>query len=345
MRAQALLLLALVAISGCGKFLGNLRRDLDDSDGYTEPVVGGRWAERGFLAGDMPESGHAPARYSAVGHSERAPASMSSGGEVGQQSWVSRDNMDANRRDRYRGQDYSGDGSEEQSQPTFLSSSNVPPASKRQYRATRADFQDQAQNEGSLWASDGQTNYYFTKNKIRGVGDIVTITMEPEMLKDVKNEFRRSLTFREKELEVNLAQERIRRKAYGLEPLDEDPSEGKKKDQVSTSAAAPQREALTPEQAAKEADRIANLEIPNATVSDINVGPSVEIKPGDTMMAEIVERYPNGNYKIRATKRVSYKNGPPRLLNLVGIARGTDITEDDLINSGKLYEYRLEAIR
>jgi flagellar basal body L-ring protein FlgH len=62
-------------------------------------------------------------------------------------------------------------------------------------------------------------------------------------------------------------------------------------------------------------------------------------------MAEIVERYPNGNYKIRGTKRVLYKNGSPRLATVVAVAKGTDIGEDDVINSGKLYEYRLEAFR
>jgi flagellar basal body L-ring protein FlgH len=62
-------------------------------------------------------------------------------------------------------------------------------------------------------------------------------------------------------------------------------------------------------------------------------------------MAEIIERYPNGNYKIRGTKRVLYKNGTPRLVNLVGVVRGSDIAEDDTVPSGKLYEYRLEAVR
>jgi len=33
------------------------------------------------------------------------------------------------------------------------------------------------------------------------------------------------------------------------------------------------------------------------------------------------------------------------MLSLVGIARGSDIGDDDVIKSGKLYEYRLEAFR
>jgi flagellar basal body L-ring protein FlgH len=62
------------------------------------------------------------------------------------------------------------------------------------------------------------------------------------------------------------------------------------------------------------------------------------------MMGEIVERYPNGNYKIRAIKRIAYRGGY-RMLTMIGVAKSADITEEDTIGSGKLYEYRLEVIR
>jgi len=71
----------------------------------------------------------------------------------------------------------------------------------------------------------------------------------------------------------------------------------------------------------------------------------MDIKESDTMMAEIVERYPNGKLQDPRSKKVPYKGGRHRMLSLVGIARGSDIGDDDVINSGKLYEYRLEAFR
>jgi flagellar basal body L-ring protein FlgH len=61
-------------------------------------------------------------------------------------------------------------------------------------------------------------------------------------------------------------------------------------------------------------------------------------------MTEIVERYPNGNYKIRGTRRIPYRTGY-RMLSMVGIVKGSDISDDDSVVSGKLYEYRLEVIR
>jgi hypothetical protein len=91
-------------------------------------------------------------------------------------------------------------------------------------------------------------------------------------------------------------------------------------------------------------DEQINRLVPKATLSDVNIFPSLELKTGDTMMGEIIERYPNGNFKVKAVKRVQFKRGPPRLVSLVGIVRGTDINDEtDVINSGKLYEYRVEV--
>ena len=87
------------------------------------------------------------------------------------------------------------------------------------------------------------------------------------------------------------------------------------------------------------------MKVPDATAADIDVSKSLDLKGGDPIMAEVLERYPNGNYKIRGSKRISYKGGPPRYVTLTAIARGADIGEDDVITSGKLYEYRLESVR
>jgi flagellar basal body L-ring protein FlgH len=80
------------------------------------------------------------------------------------------------------------------------------------------------------------------------------------------------------------------------------------------------------------------------TIKDVDLGPSLEVKAGDTMMGEILERHPNGNYRIRAIKRVQYKNGPARLVSVMGLVRAKDIDEDtDGVASGKLYDYRVEV--
>lgn len=324
----------LLANSGCAELLGMLRRDLDDGDSFaSEPTVGGRWAGGGFLSEDLPEGGSAGSRY--VGHSERNPASGASGGSPAARSWINADRADANRRDAARGM---GDDEADEG-PNSERNPDMEPSVRRQYkngmRATRADFVDESQNEGSLWASDGQTNYYFTKNKIRGVGDIISIAVEDGLVRDISVEAKRTLSPREREYELMAAQERLRMKAMGIS------DGGDKKDAVAATAAAPNRGPAVADAGAKAAE----VEVPQATPADVDVAKSLEIKATDLMMGEIIERYPNGNYKVRATKKVPYKGGAPRLVSLVGVVKGSDISDDDTVSSGKLYEYRVEANR
>lgn len=342
------LIAVILTTAGCAKFLGGLRRDLDDSEPSQQdsPTVGGRWVEGGFLDQDMPDGG----AYAGggIGHSDRAPASMPDGARGSasrNDSWVSQDQSDSNHRDMYRGM---GDDQGEQT-ASFSNTPRLDPPTKRAYkngaRATRADFVDESPNEGSLWGSDGQTNYYFTKNKVRGVGDIVTVTLEADIVRDMALEVKRTLSPRERDVELALAQDRIKAKVYG------------QGDSLATSAAAPSRTLASapkaPDAAAGDSDNAKpygtpppeEAAIPVATTNDIDVTKTLEVKAGDTMMGEITQRYPNGNYEIRAVKKVNFKSGTPRLVTVVAVVKSTDISEDDQLNSGKLYEYRIEAVR
>jgi flagellar basal body L-ring protein FlgH len=332
MRMLLGVLLFAILLSGCAKLMGGLRRDLDDSEVYTSPTVGGRWTERGFLAED---SDRFSEQTYAVGHSERNPASEyePAGGE---QSWI---NDSRGRRDIAQA-DEPASPTAEQALPAYKYKNGI--------RATRADFVDDSQSEGSLWASDGQTNYYFTKNKVRGIGDIITLTLEQTFVNDVVAEAVRTLSQREKMYELQLAQEKINAKAKGQEKRKE-----RNQDEVTTTAAAPEKDpagktAKTDKPADKAAEEnfsiLGEPDFRKATMADIDITKVLEIKAGDTVMSEIVERFPNGNCKIRGTKKVPFRGGY-RVLTFVGVVRGTDISEEDGVNSGKLYEYRLEVVR
>jgi flagellar L-ring protein precursor FlgH len=315
------------AASGCGKLFGGLRPDLDDQQQQPQYTSGGQWPEHGFLSDDMAEGGDS--RYNAVGHSERGPASEGAPAQSG--SWVNPDQATANQRDAYRG----ADGAP----PSYSNTPSLNAGTRHQYknglRATRADFVDDSQNEGSLWASDGQTNYYFTKNKIRGVGDILSVKVEPSFIRDIGAEIQRTLSPNEKDVELQAAQDRLN-----------GPAQSAGAQAAANGAAAPGAGAPSqPTSPNGPAPASVSAPVVAATDKDIDVSKAIEVKDGDPIMAEIVERYPNGNYKIRGTKKVLYKNGTPRLITLTGVAKGSDIGEDDSIGSGKLYEYRLEAFR
>lgn len=360
----ASLLAIVVAGSGCAKLMAGLRRDLDDSDGYApSPYAtrGGTWSERGVLADEdeIPGSVYED-RYAVVGHAERSPASGRYGGGVERRTWISPAHAEDNQRDRYRGGLSGERAAEDEEVASFSANPNVEPPTRRQYkngyRATRADFVDESQNEGSLWASDGQTNYYFTKNKIRGIGDILTVTVEDGLVRDAVTEVTRTLSPREREHELDLAQARIRAKFLGqAEPADpydlakQQQAQGQNanRDQLASAAASASREPAGAEPQSEEAKKAAEeleAQMPRATQNDIDVARALQFKAGEAMMGEIVERYPNGNYKIRATKRIGYRGGF-RMLTMVGVARAADISEEDTIGSGKLYEYRLEVVR
>lgn len=309
MPRMIILLTVMMFLVGCSGLMGNLRRDLDDSQPYDYSTSGGVYPE-----GNLINEGDLYKGQNSVGHLERSPAGyMPDNG-----SWVDRRNAEANRRDYYR--------NFEESAPSYSQKPNLPPEVKRLYkkgdRATKEDFIDDSQNEGSLWASDGQTNYYFTKNRIKNVGDIITVTVEDQLVKDVSTEVKKSLSQAEMESEIMKAQKKINQD-----------SADKQKKQAGARAPAGEK---------KEEEE--EVEPRPATYQDIDLTESVGIKSGEGMMAEVIERYANGNYKIRGTKRVPYAGGM-RMMTLVGIARAADLKDGDLIPSGKLYEYRVKVFR
>lgn len=340
-------------ISGCAGMMGNLRRDLDDSDPYAEygaPTTGGRWSERGLLQ-DAPTTDR-------VGHSERNPASSDI--PMGEPSYVPYSPY-SNASETGWGQDPSRDPSleglepvpgQQQPAPMFSQNPNLPPPTQRLYkngsRATKSDFVDEDPSAGSLWASDGQTNYYFTKNKIRAIGDIITVMSEDALYRDVLTEVKRSLTPMEREYELAIAQARIdSQTVLAANPgLGGDAAKGAT-DRVATSAAAPARAPAGVEAPKLDAAKLADgetKETRRATLADVDVAPALQFAAGEPIMTEIVERYPNGNYKVRGTKRMLYR-GNYRMVSMVAIAKGADVGEDDTITSGKLYEYKLEVLR
>jgi flagellar basal body L-ring protein FlgH len=245
------------------------------------------------------------------------------------------------------------DASEEN--PENASDSQAKSPFKNGKRATRDDFIDQSQEEGSLWASSGQTNYYFTKNKVRSPGDIVTVKVENDLYRAITEEIKKSLSPDEKTVELIEAKEHLRDRLVQNMII---PG----KDQLTTTAAAPERAPGSADPAAlssggalvsgaagaKSTPSLTAAEIEKQVMqlstSELDISPSLEIKNGDMMMGEIVGRYPNGNYKIRTTKKVLYKKGQAREVNVLAIVKASDIGEDtDAVNSGKLYDYQVEV--
>jgi len=318
-------LIPLIA-SSCG-FLSGLRRERDDSGELSSGVSGESLGDRG-------------------------PASF-------EESNTTRDRVN---------EDISASQGEARDVLSSSTAAVVEPERKRLYkhgeRASADDFIDQSQEEGSLWASSGQTNYYFTKNKIRNPGDIISLKIEKDIYQEIGTEIKKTLTPKEKSVEIDLL-----RKKYIAKLLSGTTGSASKSDQITTTAAAPvPPQTGSPDKNANPAEvdssdqtdsvnalrlssqtgaplTTAELEakIPKFKMNDVDIYHSIQLKQGDTMMGEILERFPNGNYRIRTVKRIPYKQGSSRLVSVLGIVKSADISEDtDVINSGKVYDYRVE---
>ena len=307
---------------GCAKLFGGLRSDFDD--GYrNQPTTGGVWPERQMLDQADLQTPSVYDDYAAVGHSERVPAQYDSS-----RAWGSNDAQGVERIGSPE------DVMQQEARQAKMQAQENARKFKNGSRATRSDFIDDSQSEGSLWASGGQTNYFFTKNSIKNPGDIITVKTEEPFIKDVAADVKRTLSDDEMEDEIDNAK---KSKTRSIASTDAAPAAGgaaaPAADQVKSSAAS----------ASNPADPFKDEDV-KATAADVDLSKSVGIKAGDTIMAEIVERYPSGNYKIRGTKRLNY-HGSVRMLTFVGIARAADIGEGDVIDSGKLYEYKLNVQR
>lgn len=337
-------------LSGCSGMFSGLRSDYDDERAsYDGGSSGGMWPERGILDGEDPD---ANSSYDYIAN-DRDPAAARYQPYDARATWVQDAEMASNRRDEYRR--YVSDGEGEvrdgyaQAQMTIGQGGGAGDdyVSKKIYkngaRATRKDFQDDA-GEGSLWSDGGQANYYFSKNKVRGVGDIITLKTEPDLVRTVAAEVKARLNDDERDREVELlkAQTQARR------------------DQIKTSNAAPQNPLETPgraiasdgkdgattqkDAAAAMAEEIVVPDEEEPGFQHVNLVNAINLRPGDPMMAEIIERYPNGNYKVRASKQILYRNSK-RTIKVLGIVKPGDIGEDDSVASSKLYEYRTQVYR
>jgi flagellar L-ring protein precursor FlgH len=290
--SQLLKLFFLLAVfqTGCAQVLGTLRPDFDD--GYSDAES----ATSGGMLSDFD------------GYHSQA--------DRGVASWETPSSRNANLRDRARDQ-FRNEEEALNAEERIQGSNEEQPGFQLPKRMTRADLVDAAEDAGSLWSSSGESNFFFSKNKTRAAGELVTINIEAEFLRDVAAEVKRTLRREERDYELSQL------KAPGSTA--QAPSAAPNTDQVKQTAAAPDQDG-------------------RASFAQVDLQGVIGVKAGDTFLAEVVERYPNGNYKIRGTKRIPYR-GTSKLMTLVGIVRGSDLSDDDKVNSGKLYEYRLEVVR
>ncbi len=190
-------------------------------------------------------------------------------------------------------------------------------------RATRNDFFDNTPSDGSLWANENDANYFFTKGKVRTLGDIISVKLEDPLIRQFAEEIKKSLTPAEQEVEMALYRK----------------NEAAAKDDADLKA---YRNVASDDLKSSEAEAVKNRMEKAVRWSQVDLTKVVGFAPNEELRAEIIDRYQNGNYKIRAVKRVLYR-GSSKMVSLVAVAPSVDFDDKDLINSGKLYEYKIKV--
>jgi len=192
-------------------------------------------------------------------------------------------------------------------------------------RATREDFYDRSTGDGSLWSNENDANYFFTKGKVRANGDVISIKMEEPLIRQIADEIKKNLSPAEQEVEMALY-----RKNNALAKNDKDLSAYRNLDSDDLHSS--------------EAEAVKERMEKSVRWSQVDLSAALGVAPKEELRAEIIDRYQNGNYKIRAVKRVLYR-GSSKLMSLVAIAPASDFNDKDMIDSGKLYEYQIKIAR
>jgi flagellar basal body L-ring protein FlgH len=199
------------------------------------------------------------------------------------------------------------------------------PQHARGDRVTRNDFYDNAPNDGSLWANENDGNYFFTKGKVHTVGDIVSVKLEEGFIRQFAEEIKKTLTPAEQEVEMALYLKN---------------TEGAKNDQDLKAY----RNVASDDLRSSEAEEVKSRMEKAVRWSQVDLSKAIAVNPNEELRAEIIDRFQNGNFRIRATKRVLYR-GSSKVVSLLAVAPSADFDEKDTINSGKLYEYKIKVAR
>lgn len=170
--------------------------------------------------------------------------------------------------------------------------------------------------EASLWNQDTQDNFYFSKNILHKVGDILIVKVEPEV-NDALN------------LKIAAALGRS-----GLQQVVADEAGKAAGDAVSQ----------------KVGTALGNQNIGNAAgaaVADRTIA-SLDSKPRyvdvDEMSVRITELLPRNSYRIEGSKRVFVKT-TPYTLRYSGVVRDDDLGPSSVIASSKVIDSKMEMVK
>lgn len=206
----------------------------------------------------------------------------------------------------------------------FSENPNMPNVANRQYRKmNRQRMEEEAElhsGAGSMWVMEGQGAYLFTQNKARREGDILNIKIEGPAQKQIETKVGVI-----KKLLKQLEEEE--QKAREMEQMKNDPklAEGQ--------TPAPGPDGKTPAPVAQRAP---------ASVAPAGKEEKDEPVQIDAVSTRIVERQPDGNYRIKGQQPFMIGKREYKVL-VTGMIRPEDFN-DEGISSNKILDPQFDVV-
>ncbi len=239
----------------------------------------------------------------------------------------------------------------------FSDLNNWAPASDRNYkRMTRQRMEEESDlgsEAGSLWKMSGQTSYLFAENKHRQSGDQTAIKVEGSAIKVIENkvvviqDLLKRLDEQKKQAEedVKKAQEEKQKLAL-IEEEKKLMAEKIAKGEIlvdpmaSTYAPEPVRQPAASEKTKNEAAKPAAKPETSAAAADKEE--KVDLKEIESIPCQIVEKTPEGLYRIRGQQFLTIKKKPYRVI-ATALVRPEDYN-DSSVSSNKLLEPQYDVL-
>lgn len=221
--------------------------------------------------------------------------------------------------------DYAGEvGARARNQFSEFSDRAAAAGENAQRRYSRADFIDNQPNENSLWNAQGQSNYYFAQNNRFDNGDLVIVSVDRGLRREIQYALWKSLPTEQRRIKRKLASE--------ADKLKQGVKSGEKDAEKAAAAVA-----QAASSAAREADERAAAE--EAAKSSMGAE-----KDGDLIRMEIVENLGNGLVRLQGEKRVIYR-GRPKFVEVSALARGSDIDAQSKMNAQSFLDMRTRVLQ
>lgn len=222
---------------------------------------------------------------------------------------------------------------------SFNSNPNFGTYQERQYkRVTKQNFtekQNLEDNSGSLWKKEGQGSYLFAQNNLRVLGDVINVDVDGKISENLNTKI---ALIKKSQAKFEVVPVRAAPKTINRVPRPENAEDRDPASAQSVANAAPVPAPAVAAQPAKTSAAIAAND--DATKADERK--EKEAVKFDPVTCRIVEKNPDGSYRIKGTQNLIVGRKEYRLI-VTGLVRADDINSEN-VAATKIMESKFDLV-